>query len=434
MGVVGESREADPRSRFVETGGAVTLSVLLFLPFFYYPIATVIWLAAPDLAGVYKQLLAGGAAALTVSFLMLTVLRSRRNILQGLSWPQTVRAPETWGFAFLVWITVVTASQPQPSSVQNLLVYLVFFAAVLLAQFFAETFVPMLRIFVWSFVGLLLGLGLVNATNGFLLSSIGAQLGGPRLYASYAVLGVVAIFAIPMTTWLRIVIGFGLLAGAVASSSRSSMTTLLVVLVIGVIITAPSFWRRFALIVPAGILILIGVLQLPWIRAHMEVSSITTPGMPFDDSGRGIGWTAVLESWFLAPFFGQGAGSSQSVTRQLESPLDHPHSEYLRILHDSGLAGFLLFGAFVVLALLWLWPRANGRPRGESVIAGFLLLVAGLVLGTIENYLVFPSLMWPAAVFLGLGLAAGRRDYQSPLDPRRKVRAASSENTELPQT
>jgi hypothetical protein len=67
------------------------------------------------------------------------------------------------------------------------------------------------------------------------------------------------------------------------------------------------------------------------------------------------------------------------------------------------------------------------------VVAGFLIMVAGLVLGTIENYLVFPSLMWPAAVFLGLGLGAARRDGHSWFDARRKVRAASSEKTELPQ-
>jgi len=38
------------------------------------------------------------------------------------------------------------------------------------------------------------------------------------------------------------------------------------------------------------------------------------------------------------------------------------------------------------------------------------LIVAGLTLGTIENFLVFPSLMWPAAVLVGIGLNQARRD------------------------
>jgi len=172
-------------------------------------------------------------------------------------------------------------------------------------------------------------------------------------------------------------------------------------------------------------------LQLPWIRTHMAVSSITTPGFPIDDSGRGRVWIPTVESWLTEPVLGLGAGSSQTVSRESDFSLDHPHSEYLRILHDAGLIGCVLFGAFLVLALLWMWPRAGGKPRGNLVVAGFLIVVAGLVLGTIENYLVFPSLMWPSAVFLGLGLAAARRDGQSVLEPRRSVRAASSEKTEL---
>ncbi len=420
-------------NRHVDQVSRLALGVALFFPFLYYPVVTLFWLGDSPLGGVYKDAVAVLAALLTFVALGVYFWQRRSDLAWQLEPRRLVQAPATWFVVFLGWLVVVSLLQREPSTVQNLIVYTVFIGVVLVAGTVVTGFMTVLRVFVWVFAGILIVVGLWEAIGDPLRSDVGWQLGGPRLYASYGILAVVGLFAISMNTWLRFGLGAALFAGAVISSSRSSMTTLLVVLVVGLIMTAPSAWRRLAWVAPVGLASFIAALQLPWIRAHMAVRGITTPGAPIDDSGRGRVWIPTIESWIDQPVLGLGAGSSQTVARESDFPLDHPHSEYLRILHDSGLIGFVFFAAFVVLALIWLWPRAAGKPRGELVVAGFLIVVAGLVLGTIENYLVFPSLMWPAAVFLGLGLGAARRDGQSWFDARRKVRAASREKTELPQ-
>lgn len=408
------------RVKPVDAGSRMALGVLLFFPLLYYPLSTLLIQVAPGVSGVSNEAMASGAALITVVFLVLNVLLSRRSLLESLTASQILRTPETWGFTFLGWIAVISMFQWEATTVQNLIVYAVFYSAILLAQFTHDALTGALRAFVWIFTPILIVIGFVAAFADLMRSEIGWQLGGPGLYASYGVIAVVGLFAIPIATWVRALLGGALFAGAVISSSRTSMTTLLVVLLVGLIVTAPHAWRRSAWLVPTALIAFIAVLQLPWIRLHMQVSAITTPGFPIDDSGRGMVWIPTIESWLTQPVLGHGAGSSQTVSEQSEFPLNHPHSEYLRILHDAGLIGFILFGAFVVLAMLWLWPRAGGKPRHELVVAGFLIIVAGLVLGTIENYLVFPSLMWPSAVFLGLGLAAARRDGQSFWDLRRR--------------
>jgi len=412
----------------------LALGVALFFPFLYYPVVTLFWLADSPAGGAYKDAIAALAALLTFAALGLYAWQRRSDLGSQIEVRRLFQAPEAWFVVFLGWLVVVSALQREPSTLQNLIVYAVFIGVALVAGTVSLSFTRVLRVFVWVFAGILIVVGLWEAIGDPLRSDVGWQLGGPRLYASYGILAVVGLFAIRMNTWLRAGLGLALFAGAVISSSRSSMATLLVVLVVGLVMTAPSVWRRLAWVAPVGLASFVLALQAPWIRAHMAVSSITTPGAPIDDSGRGRVWIPTIESWINQPISGLGAGSSQTVARESDFPLDHPHSEYLRILHDAGLIGFVFFAAFVALALVWLWPRANGRPRGELVVGGFLIVVAGLVLGTIENYLVFPSLMWPAAVFLGLGLGAARRDGQSWFDARRRVRAASSEKTELPQT
>ena len=413
----------------------VALSVALFFPFLYYPVVTLFWLGDSPLGGVYKDAIAALAALSTFAALGLSLWQRRSKWGRQLEPNRLLQAPETWFVMFLGWLVAISLLQREPSTVQNLIVYTVFIGVALVAGTVSIRFTRVLRVFVWVFAGILIVVGLWETIGDPLGSEVGWQLGGPRLYASYGIVATAGLFAVSIPTWIRVLLGLGLLAGAVASDSRAAMTVLLLTLIAGFAVSSRRPWRTLLMSGSGGLVLFLAALQTPGIASRMApVYSTTTPGMPIHDSGRGFAWIETAESWLGEPFSGNGAGSSQSLARTLKIPLDHPHSEYLRILHDAGLIGFAFFAAFVVLALVWLWPRAAGKPRGELVVGGFLIVVAGLVLGTIENFLVFPSLMWPAAVFLGLGLGGARRDGQSWFDARRRVRAASSEKTELPQT
>jgi len=145
----------------------------------------------------------------------------------------------------------------------------------------------------------------------------------------------------------------------------------------------------------------------------MSPSEITTAGSPIDDSGRIVVWRAVIESFIGSPVVGQGAGSGQTVALASDFPLEHPHSEYLRVLHDGGIIGAVLVGIALILMLVMLRPRRNGVPSHPHTVGGFLLLCAGMAMGTIENFLVFPSLMWPGAVIIGLAMNTSRLSERS---------------------
>jgi len=177
---------------------------------------------------------------------------------------------------------------------------------------------------------------------------------------------------------------------------------------VGLIVIAKRPLRVGLVSIIGGVITFLITLRIPIIAKQMEVSSITSAGVPFNDSGRAEGWRSVIDSFLGSPIFGRGAGSGQTVTLRDAWPIDHPHSEYLRILHDGGLIAAVLAFIFIGLLLWNLRPRIAGRVRDPLIVGGFLLIVAGLVLGTIENFLVFPSLMWPGAVLIGLGLKRSR--------------------------
>jgi len=88
--------------------------------------------------------------------------------------------------------------------------------------------------------------------------------------------------------------------------------------------------------------------------------------------------------------------------------MEHPHSEPLRVLHDFGLVGFMLSIGLLVSFLKTVRTQVAGtmptllrwRLAAASSILTFLLL------GLFENFLVFPWIMLPLAVIIGLGVGA----------------------------
>lgn len=119
-------------------------------------------------------------------------------------------------------------------------------------------------------------------------------------------------------------------------------------------------------------------------------------------------WETTLDSYRTAPWFGKGAGSVEELIERHYPGLGHPHNDYLRILHDAGLVGFLLWvGGF--LALIWKTWRgwlvaAPGDPAGRVHLAAGLALVA-VALGMLtDNVIVYIFVMAPVAVVVGTSL------------------------------
>jgi O-antigen ligase len=140
-------------------------------------------------------------------------------------------------------------------------------------------------------------------------------------------------------------------------------------------------------------------------------------------TGRASFWPATWESFLESPWIGKGAGSAGRMISKVFPGNDHPHNDYLRILHDYGVVGFLLlFLAFGRLAMtVWrAWVRADaaGSPEAQIHMTAFLG-VTGLALGMIANNpFGYIFVMSPLAVLCGnsLGRVTAQWEHQEPGD------------------
>lgn len=387
------------------------LMLILVMPLFYYPLSVsvlrpILAPFSPSLAYTSRTIIALSLAVLVLVSLAINVVTERPRF-DPISLGSVLRCPEMWGTLLVFWFFVITAFKPEPTSAQNLVAYLVALAILFAARYDTGMVekvlltVTVLSAVVLSFTGF------VGVFHYQAFVFVGSN---PRLYAMYCVITVCMIFAVRIPIFVRVVLIAALYAAIVASESRTAFVAALVVVVVGFTVTAKRPLLQGLGILTGGIAVLAVTLSIPMISSRMAVNTITSPGLSVNDSGRAVGWRVVIDSFLQAPLFGQGAGSGQTVTLRDAWPIDHPHSEYLRIFHDGGLVAGILAIVFIALLLWTLRPRIAGHVRDPLIVGGFLLIIAGLTVGTIENFIVFPSLMWPGALLVGIGLKRAKRD------------------------
>ena len=387
------------------------LVLILVMPLFYYPLSVsvlspILTPYSSGLANASRTIIALSLAVLVLVSLAINVL-TEKSRFSTVSMGSALHRPETWGSLLVFWFFVTTAFQQEPTSAQNLTAYVVSLT-ILTATHYGTVLVEKILLTVTV---LFASVFIFTGIAGFFYYPVFLFVGSnPRLYAMYCVITMCMIFAVRIPIFVRIGLIAALYAVIVASESRTALVAALVVAMLGFTVTAKRPLLQGLAILTGGVVVLAVTLNIPVISSRMEVNSITSPGLGVNDSGRGVGWRAIIDSFFQAPLFGQGAGSGQTVTLRDAPPIDHPHSEYLRILHDGGLIAGILAIVFVALLLWTLRPRIAGHVRDPLIVGGFLLIVAGLTLGTIENFIVFPSLMWPGALLVGMGLKQARRD------------------------
>lgn len=145
-------------------------------------------------------------------------------------------------------------------------------------------------------------------------------------------------------------------------------------------------------------------------------------------------WRVALAEFRESPVAGIGAGNfAAPYLRERESPEEplYPHSLPVMVLSQTGVVGGVLFGGFLVAALLAAWQGRGWRsPFGNALAAAAVVTFAYFALhGSIDWFWEFPALGGPALAALGLagGLErpAARAVARSGGWSRRRVTAAA---------
>jgi O-antigen ligase len=308
---------------------------------------------------------------------------------------------------FAMWAVVVLAFLPTAEGVQNVAVYVAFVAAITAtaASSSAGTASRVLRIMS------------VVAVAVALVSIVGSIFPQLLVYGdrSVALAALVLLAVVIPSTSRHVAVRFApalLLVAMVLSLSRTA--TFVGVLMLPFIVVrrgrvSSRSLRILALYAAASLLLWLLVTRYAPFRDRFLVGdSFSVGGVNLNTSGRSAIWAGTLESIREGnPWVGQGPGSAAAFVVDRFPPIMHPHNEYLRLWHDFGLIGLSLFVLGYCL-LMWRALKAarHSSPADASVHwSAFLGLSAVAAAAMTDNVLVYPFVMVPLGVLVGLSVA-----------------------------
>jgi O-antigen ligase len=154
--------------------------------------------------------------------------------------------------------------------------------------------------------------------------------------------------------------------------------------------------------------------------AEGDVQSVGGGRVTINFQGRLTLWGETWRSYLESPIVGKGAASAVRILNERLDDSDHPHNDYLRVLHDFGVVGLFLLVASLV-GLLVRTVRASsarGDPAVAAVHLAALLTLLGLLVGMItDNVIVYLFVVAPTAIILGLSIGSELRARRYPPRP-----------------
>jgi len=148
-------------------------------------------------------------------------------------------------------------------------------------------------------------------------------------------------------------------------------------------------------------------------RGELEDLSFDNPN--FRTSGRKLMWEALWYRVEQKPWFGYGANAQEEYIKVRFGRVAHPHNDWLRLLHDYGYVGTVLYliTLIVMISNMWIKSRtvcAEVKQLFYIAIAGFVPFFIFMVTDNIILYAAFFGNLH----FLFMGLAyAGMRNQKS---------------------
>jgi hypothetical protein len=157
----------------------------------------------------------------------------------------------------------------------------------------------------------------------------------------------------------------------------------------------------------------------PWGFVKRQWHGFSHPGVSASSShftsvgsGRYDFWRVSLDAVAAHPIGGLGQDNFADYYLPRRRTYEEPawtHSLELRLLASTGIVGFLLFGGFVVAAIVAAFPALRSRQSltRAAAAAGLLPLVVWTAHGSVDWFWEMPALTGPALGFLGMAAALG---------------------------
>ncbi|WP_162459474.1 O-antigen ligase family protein [Kocuria sediminis] len=333
-------------------------------------------------------------ALLCVWYLALIYIKKHGEVpRKAVPWPLVA-------FLLLSWVQLLFG--PSLLGVQNVAVYTGFIGAMLAAARWAP---------VWQTTSFLRALRLVAITAPliFLIAwAAGVQVYGERAYALTAMLFTAVLIPYRGQRLAYKAGPYLVVATIFLSLSRTAAIIAAVLLVF----TAVRSRRRYRVARAAALASVVGV-ALFWAvtsyapfrdRFLVGDQALAVGGLNISTSGRSALWGALIDSAAEAPWFGHGPGSSNQLMIDVFDGIAHPHNDYLRLYHDSGIVGASLFTAGLLILIYRVWLRVC-RTDDQIHWVAFLSLLGGAIAAVTDNVIVYAFVVVPLGVIVGCSLA-----------------------------
>jgi O-antigen ligase len=141
-----------------------------------------------------------------------------------------------------------------------------------------------------------------------------------------------------------------------------------------------------------------------------------------------LNWGLLLEEWKKEPVFGYGLGATTDMVRPLNGPYNNglPHSDYVRLLVETGVVGFVVVGAACIWLSLWFLRRALHGPHEAFMAAVLASLLGVLAHGWAHHASLTTGGMYVLAALIGGAFAL------IPREERPRVRFETSPAAAIP--
>jgi len=212
-----------------------------------------------------------------------------------------------------------------------------------------------------------------------------------------------------------------LLLDVVLSLSRTAALMSILVLAVGLAVRSASRGRalRVLVLLGAGVAVAwFAFTRFAPLRDRFEGGdqAFSYGGAQFNVSGRADLWSFTLQDARHHWWFGGGPGSADRAVLNHFLTVSHPHNDYLRVLHDFGVVGLVVFvlGFVTLMVRTWKLGRATGRPVHW---AAFLALVGVAGTAFTDNVIVYAFVMVPLGVLVGASLSESSLPESRSVEP-----------------